>query len=167
MLAISHVFVVVLLGVKWYLIMVLICICLMTKDAAAAAAKSLQSYLALCDPIDRSPPGSPVLGILQARVLEWGAITFSEWLKMLGLFSWACWIFEYLQRKYLTTGLFCFLVHRIVLQCILIVISNERTSAIFLFAFLYVFCSWIFINAFCFSNWIFLVYHFDFIPICF
>ena len=78
MLAISHVFVVVLLGVKWYLIMVLICICLMTKDAAAAAAKSLQSYLALCDPIDRSPPGSPVLGILQARVLEWGAITFSE-----------------------------------------------------------------------------------------
>ena len=37
-----------------------------------------QSYLALCDPIDRSPPGSPVLGILQARVLEWDAIAFSE-----------------------------------------------------------------------------------------
>ena len=41
--------------------------------AAAAAAKSLQSYPTLCDPIDGSPPGSPVPGILQARVLEWGA----------------------------------------------------------------------------------------------
>ena len=46
--------------------------------AAAAAAKSLQSYLTLCDPIDGSPPGSPVPGILQARILEWGAIAFSE-----------------------------------------------------------------------------------------
>ena len=45
--------------------------------SAAAAAKSLQSYPTLCDPIDRSPPGSPVPGILQARVLEWGAIAFS------------------------------------------------------------------------------------------
>ena len=43
----------------------------------AAAAKSLQSCLALCDPIDGSPPGSSVHGILQARVLEWGAIAFS------------------------------------------------------------------------------------------
>ena len=43
----------------------------------AAAAKSLQSCLTLCDPIDGSPPGSPVPGILQARVLEWGAIAFS------------------------------------------------------------------------------------------
>ena len=41
---------------------------------AAAAAKSLQSCLTLCDPIDGSPPGSPVPGILQARILEWGAI---------------------------------------------------------------------------------------------
>ena len=41
---------------------------------AAAAAKSLQSCPTLCDPIDGSPPGSPVPGILQARVLEWGAI---------------------------------------------------------------------------------------------
>ena len=41
------------------------------SDAAAAAAKSLQSCPTLCDPIDRSPPGSPVPGILQARVLEW------------------------------------------------------------------------------------------------
>ena len=45
--------------------------------AAAAAAKSLQSCPTLCDPTDGSPPGSPVPGILQARVLEWGAIAFS------------------------------------------------------------------------------------------
>jgi len=45
---------------------------------AAAAAKSLQSYLTLCDPIDSSPPGSPVPGILQARTLEWVAISFSN-----------------------------------------------------------------------------------------
>ena len=44
--------------------------------AAATAAKSLQSCPTLCDPIDGSPPGSPVPGILQARVLEWGAISF-------------------------------------------------------------------------------------------
>jgi len=41
------------------------------KAAAAAAAKSLQSCLTLCDPIDGSLPGSPVPGILQARILEW------------------------------------------------------------------------------------------------
>ena len=46
--------------------------------AAAAAAKSLQSYPTLCDPIDGSPPGSPVPGILQARTLEWVAISFSN-----------------------------------------------------------------------------------------
>ena len=46
--------------------------------AAAAAAKSLQSCLTLCDPIDSSPPGSPVPGILQARTLEWVAISFSN-----------------------------------------------------------------------------------------
>ena len=45
---------------------------------AAAAAKSLQLCLTLCDPIDSSPPGSPVPGILQARTLEWVAITFSN-----------------------------------------------------------------------------------------
>ena len=44
--------------------------------AAAAAAKSLQLCLTLCDPIDRSPPGSTVPGILQARRLEWGALSF-------------------------------------------------------------------------------------------
>ena len=46
--------------------------------AAAAAAKSLQSCLTLCDPIDGSPPGSPIPGILQARTLEWVAISFSN-----------------------------------------------------------------------------------------
>ena len=45
---------------------------------AAAAAKSLQSCPTLCDPIDGSPPGSPVSGILQARTLEWVAISFSN-----------------------------------------------------------------------------------------
>ena len=44
----------------------------------AAAAKSLQSCLILCDPIDDSPPGSTVSGILQARILEWVAISFSS-----------------------------------------------------------------------------------------
>ena len=48
------------------------------KISAAAAAKSLQSCPTLCDPIDGSPPGSPVLGILQARTLEWVAISFSN-----------------------------------------------------------------------------------------
>ena len=46
--------------------------------AAAAAAKSLQSCPTLCDPIDGSPPGSPVPGILQARTREWVAISFSN-----------------------------------------------------------------------------------------
>ena len=47
---------------------------------SAAASESLQLCLTLCDPIDGSPPGSPVPGILQARTLEWAAISFSnEW----------------------------------------------------------------------------------------
>ena len=46
--------------------------------AAAAAAKSLQSCPILCNPIDGSPPGSPIPGILQARILEWVAISFSK-----------------------------------------------------------------------------------------
>ena len=46
--------------------------------AAAAAAKSLQSCPTLCDPIDGSPPGSAIPGILQARTLEWVAISFSS-----------------------------------------------------------------------------------------
>ena len=52
--------------------------------AAAAAAKSRQSYQTLCDPIDGSLPGSPIPGILQARTLEWVAIAFShEWLGLI------------------------------------------------------------------------------------
>ena len=47
-----------------------------TAAAAAAAAKLLQSYLTLCDSIDGSPPGSPIPKILQARTLEWVAISF-------------------------------------------------------------------------------------------
>ena len=46
--------------------------------AAAAAAKSLQSCPTLCDPRDGSPPGSPIPGILQVRILEWVAISFSN-----------------------------------------------------------------------------------------
>ena len=49
-----------------------------TAAAAAVAAKLLQSCPTLCDPIDGSPPGSPVPGILQARILEWVAISFSN-----------------------------------------------------------------------------------------
>ena len=49
-----------------------------SEVAAPAAAKSLQSCLNLCDPIDGSPPGSPVPGILQARTQEWVAISFSN-----------------------------------------------------------------------------------------
>ena len=48
------------------------------KLLAATAAKSLQSCPTLCDPIDGTPPGSPVPGILQARTLEWVAISFSN-----------------------------------------------------------------------------------------
>ena len=50
----------------------------MENALATATAKSLQLYPTLSDPMDCSPPGSSVHGILQARVLEWGAIVFSE-----------------------------------------------------------------------------------------
>ena len=50
----------------------------MDDNAAAAAAKSIQSCPTLCDPIDGGPPGSPVPEILQARTLEWVAISFSN-----------------------------------------------------------------------------------------
>ena len=53
------------------------CQCI-AKTTATATVKSLQSCLTLCDPIDGSPPGSPVPGILQARTLEWVAISFSN-----------------------------------------------------------------------------------------
>ena len=60
--------------------------------AAAAAAKSPQSYLTLCDPIDGSPAGSSVCGILQARTMEWVAISFSKTLAK-GVF-WHLALFE-------------------------------------------------------------------------
>ena len=50
----------------------------LASSCTAAAAKSLQSCPTLCDPIDVSPPDSPVPGILQARTLEWVAISFSN-----------------------------------------------------------------------------------------
>ena len=55
--------------------------------SAAAAAKSLQLCPALCNPIDSSPPGSSVSGILQARTLEWVAISFLMHTCMLSRFS--------------------------------------------------------------------------------
>ena len=62
----------------WPLVSVISLISLGMWLAAAAAAKSLQSCPTLCDPIDGIPPGSPVPGILQARTLEWVAISFSN-----------------------------------------------------------------------------------------
>ena len=71
-------------------------ICKDMITATAAAAKSLQSCSTLCDPIDGSPPGSPTPGILQARTLEWVAISFSnawkgkvkvKWLSRVQLFA--------------------------------------------------------------------------------
>ena len=50
----------------------------MNELVVVPAAKSLQSYTTLCDPIDGSPSGSPIPGILQARTLEWVAISFSK-----------------------------------------------------------------------------------------
>ena len=52
--------------------------CICYKWTFAAAAKSLQSCPTLCDPVDSSPPSSPVPGTLQARILEWVAISFSN-----------------------------------------------------------------------------------------
>jgi len=58
--------------VQKYIVCVCMCVCVcVCVCAAAAAAKSLQSCPTLCDPIDSSPPGSSVPGILQARILEW------------------------------------------------------------------------------------------------
>ena len=53
-------------------------ICKICNLYAAAAAKSEKSYPTLCDPVDGSPPGSHIPGILQARTLEWVAISFSN-----------------------------------------------------------------------------------------
>ena len=51
---------------------------MLLRSQKSLAAKSLQSCLTLCDPRDSSPPGFPVSGILQARTLEWVAISFSN-----------------------------------------------------------------------------------------
>ena len=56
----------------------LYCFLLYSNTAAAAATKLLQTCPTLCDPIDGSPPGSAIPGILQARTLEWVAISFSN-----------------------------------------------------------------------------------------
>ena len=61
---------------------ILLAHCLM----GAVAAKLLQLCPTLCDPVDCSPPSSSVHGIFQARVLEWGAIAFSEWVLGQGYF---------------------------------------------------------------------------------
>ena len=63
------------LGIRWWKYEVL---AFMEMSAAAAAAKSVQSCLTLCDPVDVSPPGSPVPRIPQARTLEWVAISSSN-----------------------------------------------------------------------------------------
>ena len=63
----------------------------LSEFAAAAAAKSLQSCPTLCDPRDGSPPGSTVPGIFQARVLEWGAIAFSDTI--------VYWMVNYVNRR--------------------------------------------------------------------
>ena len=55
--------------------------------SAAVTAKSLQSYLTLCDPIDSSTPGSPAPEILQTRVLEWSVLAFSPHMLLLLLLS--------------------------------------------------------------------------------
>ena len=65
-------------GSNPHLLHLLHCRQILYCSATAAAAKWLQSCLILCDPIDSSPPGSPVPGILQARTLEWAAIAFSR-----------------------------------------------------------------------------------------
>ena len=61
-----------------YFLIKLIALYTLEKEMDAAAPKLLQSCLTLCDPIDGSPPGSPIHGILQARTLERVAISFSN-----------------------------------------------------------------------------------------
>ena len=66
--------------IHWSVLFSVVSLCIQNRysAAAAAAAKSLQSCPTLCDPIDGSPPGFAVPGILQARTLEWVAISFSN-----------------------------------------------------------------------------------------
>ena len=60
------------------IVVVIVPMMIIKMRTAAAAAKLLQSCPTLCDPIDGSPPGSPIPGILQGRTLEWVAISFSN-----------------------------------------------------------------------------------------
>ena len=69
-LEVAFVFFIIIVPLKYFI--------LCKWSAAATAAKSLQSCPTLCDPIDGSPPGCPVPGTLQARTLEWVAISFSN-----------------------------------------------------------------------------------------
>ena len=79
---------VVSIAVKWGVISSRLCLSTEKNSPrgkvihAAAAAKSLQSCLTLCDPTDGSPPGSPVPGILQARILEW--VVIKKWFIRIG-----------------------------------------------------------------------------------
>ena len=68
-----------------------------------------QSCPTLCDPIDGSPPGSFVHGIFQARVLEWYAITFSEWISFFGAEQWSVQWKHQLRKKYFIYFIFSFL----------------------------------------------------------
>ena len=69
-------------GISWFMYCWSLAWRILSITLLVCAAKSLQSYPTLCDPIDGSPPGSPVPGILQARTLEWVAISFSNELAM-------------------------------------------------------------------------------------
>ena len=76
------IFIYYILHISYRLHCVCVCVCvciyIYIYIYIAAAAKSLQSCLTLCDPIDSSPPASPIPGILQARTLEWVAISFPK-----------------------------------------------------------------------------------------
>ena len=75
----SSLFLIFLPLCSFFYFLCFMCVCaVLSSSAATAAAKSLQSCPTLCDPIDSSPSGSTVLGILQARTLEWVAISFSN-----------------------------------------------------------------------------------------
>ena len=75
--------------------------------AAAAAAKSLQSCPTLCDPIDGNPPGTSVPGLLQARILEWVAISFSSAILEEGLVSLSFFFFLIIYLFLVALGLHC------------------------------------------------------------
>ena len=88
-----------------------------SNHCTAAAAKSLQLCPTLCDPIDSSPPGSPVPGILQARTLEWVAISFSKIHCTIALISHASKVmFKILQVRLQNTGTKNFQMYKLDLE---------------------------------------------------